>query len=231
MAAQQQRLTDGGAGGFQRLRVQLLGQEFIGQTLVHQNALRIRRRSLRGHQRTGVMRGPGAAVEPQVAVEGLVAPRALHRRADGRNGRQAGEHARVAQRECERTMAAHRVAKNAGAPLQHRRLGPDLRQQLIQQIAFHAPVGGPRGLGGIQVKTCAHAKVPGLGLTGHSGTARAGVGHQQGQAQLGRQALRAGFHREGFFGAGQAGQEDQQRHLRAGLGLRRQIKRKACGQT
>jgi hypothetical protein len=38
VAAQRQRLADRGAGGFEQVGMQLLGQEFVGQALVDQDA-------------------------------------------------------------------------------------------------------------------------------------------------------------------------------------------------
>jgi hypothetical protein len=98
------------------MRVQLLGQEFVGQALVDQDAAGVRRARLRGHQRRGVVCGPGLRVGTQVAGESLVPPGALRGRADRRKGRQRLEHARVAQRQRQRAVPAHGVAEDADAP-------------------------------------------------------------------------------------------------------------------
>ncbi len=44
MPAQRERLADGVAGGFEQMRVQLLGEEFVAQALVDQDAVRGRAR-------------------------------------------------------------------------------------------------------------------------------------------------------------------------------------------
>ena len=95
VAAQGQRLGSRFTGLLQQVRVQLLGQELVGQPLVHQDALGKQRRQATGvalaDQLGRVVRGPGTTVWAQVASESFLAPRALHGRADGRDGAEAGK--------------------------------------------------------------------------------------------------------------------------------------------
>ena len=61
-------------------------------------------------------------------------------------------------------------------------------------MAFHALVARPGLLRCVEVKACAHAKVPAVGLARRIGAARTGIGRHESQTQLGRQALGAGFY-------------------------------------
>ena len=226
LAAQREGLAHLCASGFKHLGQQLvLQQELVGQTLVDQDAAGVRRRCLRGHQRTGIVCKPCALVLPQVAAESLFPPGALAGCGNGRKGRNAFEHPRVAQRQRERTVPAHGMAKNPH-PLQiHGQVLTQQGQQFVREVALHAPVRGPGGLRGIEVKAGPHAKVPGIGLAGHLGTARAGVGCHQHQAQVSRQTLRTGLGHEGVFVAGQARQVHQRGPPCALQGLGRQVDR------
>jgi hypothetical protein len=70
-----------------------------------------------------------------------------------------------------------------------------------------------------------------VAFTQNACAARAGVGGEDGQTQLCRQALGTGLDGKGFLRARQAGQEGQQRHLLPGQSLGRQIQAKAHGQA
>ena len=131
----------------------------------------------------------------------------------------------MAQRQRQRAVPAHRVAKDADALQVNRQLLRQQRQQLAREVALHAPVRLPRRLGRVQIETRADAKVPAFRLAGDVGTAWAGVGGNQRQTQLRRQALGSGFGHKGFFVASQAGQINQRRHFGALQRLRRQIDR------
>src|SRR5690606_40401138 len=74
MAAQRQRLASLLAGQLEGFRIQLLGQERVGQPLVDQNALRKGRAFGSGHEFAGVVLFPGLAVRPLVAAESLAPP-------------------------------------------------------------------------------------------------------------------------------------------------------------
>ena len=65
-------------------------------------------------------------------------------------------------------MAAHAVAEDAEALQIHGQLGTDLRQQVVQDVAFHAPVQGPRAWPWRRGEARAHAEVPGIGLAGQA---------------------------------------------------------------
>ena len=225
VAAQREGLANLRARDLEQMGVQLPFQKLVRQALVDEDAARVGGQGLVFHQHGGIVLTPAGAVCTQVAGERLLAPGALGGRADGRKGREGFEPPRVAQGQGERAVPAHRVAKNAQALPVDRQRARAQRQQLVHQVAFHAPVRGPGGLGGVQVKACAHAKVPALGFAGHVGAARAGVGRDERQAQFGCAALGAGLGSEGLFGAGQPGQVQQGRD-RALAGLGRQVHRK-----
>ena len=102
--AQRQRLAYLLASAGKSLGQQLLlQQEFIGQTLVDQNAFGVRHLPmflhLRRHQSAGIVRRPQAAILAQIRAKRLVSPSAIHRVGDGRKGRDAFEQPRVAQRQ------------------------------------------------------------------------------------------------------------------------------------
>ncbi len=226
MAAQRERLAQLVAGGLQGLGQQLFFmQKLVGQALVDQDAGRVGRLGLGLHQCAGVMLGPEGLVgfqsPTQIARKGFLAPGAVHGVGNGRKGRQAFEQTRMAQRQRQRPMGAHAVAKDAQALGVYGQVAGQQGNQLIREIAFHAPVAFPRGLLGIEVKAGAHAKVPAVRLAGRVGATRAGVGGDQGDVQHRSQALGAGLGHKGFFGAGQSGQIQQGRHLLAHHGLGR----------
>ena len=89
----------------------------------------------------------------------------------------------------------------------------------------------PGGLGCVQVKAGAHAKVPVVVFAVYARAAGAGVGREQGQAQLGGAALGAGLGGKGFFGAGEPGQKGEQRHGLPRQRLRWQKQAKPHGQA
>ncbi|MCY1239381.1 hypothetical protein D9M72_521730 [compost metagenome] len=179
------------------------------------------------HQLGGVVLRPRATVAAEIAGEGLFAPRAARRRGDRRERRHRAEALRVALRQHQRAVAAHRMPEDPHARGLAGQRGGDQAEQLLGDVAFHAPVPAPGRLGSVEVEARAHAEVPRIGLARHARAARAGVGRHQHQAVLGGKALRAGLDHEGLFGAGQAGQVEQHRHLRATLRLRRQEYREA----
>ena len=212
MAAQGERLPGLGAGLLEDLGQQLLDQEFVAQALVDQDAAGERRAGVRCHQGAGVILLPRVFVGAEVAAEGLLAPRATAWRGDRREGRDRAEQVGVPERHGQRAMAAHRVAEDAHPARVGLEGGQHQRMQ-FQQIAVHAVVARPRFLGGVEVEAGAGAEVPAVAFSRHVGAARAGVGRDQDDAQFAGQALGAGLDHEGFFGAGQAGQVEQDRQL------------------
>lgn len=154
----------------------------------------------------------------------------MHRRADRRKGRDRAVDFRVTQGECQCAVAAHRVAEDADAIGIGGELLHDDVAQFLRDITFHAVVLRPRGLRRIQVKPGACAEVPGVGFAGNAGLARAGVHRYQHQTKLGGVALRTGFDHEGFFGAGESGEEKNDRNALL-LRLRRLIHRETHRQA
>ena len=158
MAAQRERLTHLGACGFQQMRVQLLFQKLVGQTLVHQNAAGIRGAGLRGHQRAGIVRSPQAFVLTEVTGKRFFAPRALRWRANGCKCRQSFKHSRVALRQGKRTVPAHGMPGDA-APTVAGEVVLNQRDQLLRHVVFHAEMRRPRRLRGVEVETGALPQV------------------------------------------------------------------------
>eukprot|EP01038_Epipyxis_sp_PR26KG_P000056 gene56-77_t len=69
VAAQAEWLADGLAGGFEQVRMQLLGQKLVGEALVDEDARRVGRDRLVLHEHRGVVLDPSRAVCAQVARE------------------------------------------------------------------------------------------------------------------------------------------------------------------
>ena len=87
------------------------------------------------------------------------------------------------QRQC--AEPAYGMAEDAGASQSNRQLFANQGQELLDQVALHAPVPGLRCLRGIEVEARPKAEVPALCLAWHARAARAGVGRNQRETQLG----------------------------------------------
>ena len=104
LAAQRQVDPGAVAGPFQKLRLQLFGQEIVRLALVDEDVL---------HpcpvldQRAGIVFAPRLPVRAEIAGQRLLAPRAIERRDDRREGRDGLEPVRVAQGDGQRAMPAH----------------------------------------------------------------------------------------------------------------------------
>ena len=102
----------------------------------------------------------------------------------------------------------------------------DQRRQVERaRIATQRRVGVDELLiGCVQVEAGAEAEVPSaIRVARHAGAARAGVGGDEGEAELGGEALGAGLLHEVLVGTGQPGQPVQGRQRRLRLGLGRQV--------
>ena len=206
-------------------------QEFVGHALVNQDACGVGRLALLCHEQCGVVLCPDGAVVTQVAGEGFFTPGTVAGVGNGGEGRQALELARVAQGQRECAVTAHAVAADAQALQVDGQVAANHGQQLIDDVAFHAPVARPGHLLGIEVKACAYAEIPAVGFALDVGTTRAGVAGNQGHAQFGCQALCASLDHESFFRTGQSGQVQQGGYFFALNGLWRQVDRELHGQA
>ena len=81
--AQLERLARLGAGGAESLGLPLALEERVAGALVDEQRAR---EAAAAHQLDRVVGGPGGAIGPEIAREGLLAPRDLRRRDDGREG-------------------------------------------------------------------------------------------------------------------------------------------------
>ena len=181
-------------------------------------------------QRRRIPAAPGCAARAEIPAEGLLAPGAVHGRADRREGRDAAIAPRVAQRADQRAVAAHRVTEDPGARLIDGELLGHQRRQLARNVGVHAVVHRPRRRAGVHIEAGARTEVIAVVFAGQVGAARRGIGHHQGQAELRCAALRAGLDREVLLRAGQSGEEVQHGY-RPGLGRRRHEHGKAHGRA
>src|SRR5690606_29350324 len=124
-------------------------------------------------QRAGVVFAPCATVRADVAAERLLAPGAVERADDRREGTGRLEAARVAQGDSQRAVAAHRVAGDALARHVGRELGRNQLGEFLLDIGAHAEVLRPRLLRRIDVEARAFAEIVAF-LHGNRGPARAG---------------------------------------------------------
>ncbi|VUL99873.1 hypothetical protein PGKDCPLP_02285 [Stenotrophomonas maltophilia] len=210
-------MAGGITGLLQALRLQLGLQEFIRLALVDQQ-----RQALSGHrdQFAGIPLRPVRRVVAQVGVEGLLPPRHVAGRNDRRERRHAAVAPRVAQRDHQRTVTAHRVAADA-ARIGDREIRLDQCRQFLRHVVVHAVVLRPRCTGGIEVEPRPLAQVIALGI-GHVIAAWAGIGRDDDHAMLGRVALRARLGDDVLLGAGQPAQPVQHRQFLR-FRLRRQV--------
>ena len=215
--AKLQRMAGGLGDGLQQLRAQLAIEELVVAALVDQQRQFLLRRL---HQLAGIPVLPRLAVIAQIGCECLLTPRHLRRRHDWRERRHAAVAARIAQRQHQRAMPAHRVAADR-ARAGGREMRLDQRRQLLHHVLVHAVMRRPGLLGGIEVEAGALAQVVAFRI-GHLVAARAGVRRDQDDPVFGRVALRTGLGDEVLLGAGQAGQPVQHRAWPV-RGLRRQV--------
>ena len=120
-------------------------------------------------------------------------------------------------------MPTHRMAADAVAAKVERERLPDQRGELVQNVAAHPVIGGPRGLRRVEVKAGTEPDVPAL-FVRNPGSARAGVGGEEGEPEPG--AGGAIFPLVGDIGmaAGEAREPGHERH-RALLGSGREEQR------
>src|SRR3569623_2151125 len=112
MPTQAQRLTGDTAGVLEHVGKELLGEKFVGQTLVDQNFPRER---ITADDLAGVVVPPSCAVSAEVAREGLLSPRAAAGRGNGREGGKRTETSRITQAQHQGAVAAHGMAEQAAA--------------------------------------------------------------------------------------------------------------------
>src|SRR6185369_13268434 len=95
-------------------------------------------------QRDGIVLPPCGAFLADKAGTCLRPPRHLAWRVDRREGGDATEATRIAQRDGQRAMAAHRMASDALPVLVGRKLGSDERRKLLRDVGPHPVVLRPR---------------------------------------------------------------------------------------
>ena len=117
MVAQCQRLLNTGAGCLEGFGMELFNQEFVGQSLIDQDASGERWLALVLHQRCCVILCPVVLVCAQVAGEGFLAPWALAGGGNRGEGGDAFEQLWMTQCQHQGAMPAHGVPHDADVGL------------------------------------------------------------------------------------------------------------------
>ena len=205
------------AGSLEEGGAELLCQEVVGVALIDQD---IALPAAVAQQGARVVVGPGRPVVAEIASECLMAPGHFHGRHDGCEGRDGFVGVLVFERDGERAVAAHGMAKDA-LPAHIRavdRPGDELGQ-LVDDIGVHPIVLGPWLLRRIDIKPGPFAEVVLVGGVGHVVAAWARVRADDNDPVLRRVGLEAGFRRDVLPCAGEAREIGQDGHgLRFGLG-------------
>ncbi len=132
----------------------------------------------------------------------------------------------MAQGQGQGAVAAHGVAHDRLARRIHGEVFGDQGRQLFGHIAPHPVVLCERLLRGVHIEPGAESEVIGASrIARHTVAARAGVGRDEDQAQLGAGAPKLAFLGDVGMGAGEAGQIPDHGQLDAIAHLRRQIDR------
>ena len=207
LAADGDRAAGLGDGGFDQFGLQLVFQEAVGQALVDQDIVEACPGAVLD-QRAGVVGAPSGTVWAEIGRHRLVAPRAVQRRDDRREGADRLEEVRVAQGDGQRAVAAHRMAEDPPSRRVQREGAVDGLQQVLGDVRVHLEVRRPRGLGGVDIEARALPQVVGR-IVRHALATRRRVRRDDGHAMLGSVFVHARLHREIVLGAGQARQPDE----------------------
>src|SRR5215204_3258260 len=163
LPTQLERLPGLTAGLLQKMRMELRLQELVRLALVDQD---LRRPRASPDELGRIVGPPGIAIRPEVVRECLVAPRAAHGRANGRECRHGAESLRVPERGHERAVAAHGMSEYAEAPPVHGEIRRDQRGQLLRDVGVHAVAIAPGRLRCVDVKAGAEAEIPSVSSPG-----------------------------------------------------------------
>mmetsp|Transcript_77843 Transcript_77843/g.176030 ORF Transcript_77843/g.176030 Transcript_77843/m.176030 type:complete len:271 (-) Transcript_77843:140-952(-) len=199
--------------------VDLARIKVVAAALVNEDVGIARERSPGAHQLRGVMFLPGVHAA-QVTREGLLAPRALCRVADGGKGRDGPEHRGVAQGNRQRTVATHAMAGDADAGAVDWKAGVDKLRKLLRDVGVHVIVGRPLVDRGVDVEASARTEVVAVVLALDAGTARGGVRGHDRYPMSGSSTLCTRLLSEVVVRAGEAAQVVEDRDLRPALGSR-----------
>ena len=101
-------------------------------------------------------------------------------------------------------MPTHRVAGERGAARVDGFVRCDQSREFFRDIGIHPVVILPGRLRRIDVEAGATSEIPIVVLAGQVESARAGVRGDEGEPEFCGATLRAGLHRDVFFGAGEA---------------------------
>src|SRR6185437_4848913 len=179
-------------------------------------------------QRGCVVVPPAVALVAKVACQRLLAPGAPHRRGDRGERRYRSVAMRIPERYGERAVAAHRMSEEAHPVRIDGEMRFDIRAELRRDIRIHPVARGPRRLGRVDVEPGSESEIVAVAFTGDAEPARAGVGNDDRQSELGRDALRSRLDDEVFLGARKPGKPIQHRYPALGR-LRRKKQAKAHG--
>ncbi len=212
-----QRNARSSAGGLEQPRPQPVVEEPIGGTLIDQELLESRPVL---DQRAGIVAPPRRALGSQILLEGRPGP-AGGRGLDDRGERGAGAEAvGVLQGDGQRAVPAHGMAENPLPPDVCRKFPLDQRRQLRRHVGVHPIVLRVWLLRGVEIEARTGAELPVILLVRNVRSARAGVGADHDQAQLGGGAAVLALLHDVGMGACQAGEIPDDRQLPL-LGLRR----------
>src|SRR3954469_2417616 len=155
MPTQLERLPGLAAGLLQKMGMELRLQELVRLALVDQD-LGCPRAS--PDELGRIVGPPGIAIGPEVVRKCLLAPRAAHRRANGRERGHGAETLRVPERGHERAVAAHGMSEYAEALPVDGKIRGDQRGQLLRDVGVHAVAVAPRRLRCVDVEAGAEAE-------------------------------------------------------------------------
>src|SRR5829696_330548 len=137
---QLERLPGLAAGRFQKMGMELRLQELVRLALVDQDLGRPRASP---DELGRIVGPPSIAIRPEIVREGLLAPRAAHGGANGRERRHGAETLRVPERGHKRAVTTHGMSEYAEAPLVDRKIRREQRGQLLRDVGVHAVAVAP----------------------------------------------------------------------------------------
>src|SRR4051795_1641600 len=140
MPTQLERLPGLAAGLLQKMGMELRLQELVRLALVDQDLGRPRASP---DELGRIVGPPGIAIRPEIVRECLLAPRAAHGGANGRECRHGAETLRVPERSDKRSVTAHGMSEYAEAAPVDGEIRPDQRGQLLRDVGVHAVAVAP----------------------------------------------------------------------------------------
>ncbi len=154
----------------------------------------------------------------EIGGEGFLAPRAVHRRRDRREGGDRAEEIRMAQRQRQRAVAAHRMARDAELHRVGGKACADQRIEVARDVGFHTGSAAPTAPVWRRHRSPRPAPDHRPGSLATLSPRGRCIGRDDHHAVRGGGGIGAGLCGEIVFGAGEAGQPE--REPGRGRGLR-----------